>query len=80
VRLLRVNTPGNFIQSTMSDITSSGTPGASSPALTDFTITDPVIDNTNSTYLIEVRPQPGTSWDSNRINIRNVRISYTLPN
>lgn len=80
VRLLRVNIPGNFIQSNMSEITSAGTPGASSPALTDFTIIDPVIDNTNSTYLIEVRPKPGTFWDGNRINIRNVRISYTLPN
>lgn len=79
VRLLRINTPGQFVQSTMSDITSSGTPGASSPEITDFTIIDPVIDNLTSTYVIEVRPEPGTSWDLNRINIRNARISYTEP-
>lgn len=79
VRMLKVDNPGNFIVATMAELESTGTPGASSPQLTDFSITDPIIDNFESTYLIEVAPAPGDTWDFNRINIRNVRIAYTLP-
>ena len=80
IRVLKLNIPGNFIAAVMSEFTSSGTPGSSSPTATDLTIVEPVIDHFGHTYLIEVSPQPGTSWDFNKINLRNVRIGYTLPN
>lgn len=79
IRLLRLANPGLNTNATLSEIISSGS-GSTSQTISDFSITAPTIDNFAYTYMIFVQPASGDTWDFNRINIRNIRISYTQPN
>jgi hypothetical protein len=79
MRFVRIDNPGNFIDATLAEINSSGS-ASQIIQNTDGIISNPIIDNINYTYVLLVEPAIGSSWDSNKINIRNVRIAYTEQN
>ena len=80
VQLLRLDSPGNAIETIMSEVSSNGSTIGSTVELTDFSIVNPVVDNVNYSYAIRVWPEPGHVWLGSQLAIWKVRIGYALPN